>query len=169
MLERVTKQVGVCLPNLANSQASYFAINEANMLCNSTANDVILFYEDLIRPLLKPLCATMNLSEITSFSGLLIGTTFNIAERMIKTVSPAVNIFYVWDLTWLRNERDFLRNAGILSHPGLEIVARSMDHAEMIRKYCNREVSAVIDDFDLMKFLEIFGERIRVPRDQIFN
>ena len=142
--------IGVLLPHLGASQASFLAIQEISKL----KEDSVLFFEELSSPCLPVRCATICINELMSFSGTLITT--NIRNTM--TAASLVNrkqvklIFYVWDLEWLRpGKNDYLYNLQAYNDVDV-LIARHTEHIAPIKNYSNRE-PIMIEDFDLEEIM----------------
>jgi hypothetical protein len=103
-------------------------------------------------------CAGMNVSEIWSYSGILISTTIDNTILLSKAAINATKLFYVWDLEWLRDKKDYVYNMQAFRNPQIQLMARSKDHAQAIEKYCNRQVSIVLPNFNLGGLVQIFQQ-----------
>ena len=128
--------IGIVVPHLGLSQISFSAISFANK-----ENNAVLFFEQLITPCIPIKCATMCVNELMSFRGSLITTTIEstlMANELINK-NVADHIFYVWDLEWLRpNKNNYLYNLKAYNCAD-KLIARSEEHADPIRNYCNRQ------------------------------
>jgi hypothetical protein len=138
-------------------------INYVNSLIGQNKWDFTLFYNELINPCTKPLCAVMNISETWLYNGILISTDLDTSAMIAKTLKPKRKLFYIWDLEWLRmGKQNFLQNLQVYRNPNFELIARSSTHAEAITNYANRTVNAVIPDFHLahlLNYIEKTDER----------
>ena len=126
---------GIVIPHLGSAQMSFEAINLVNKLDNA-----VLFFEQLVAPCIEPKCATMCVNELMSFRGTLITTNISNTIMASKLINKSVvkHIFYVWDLEWLRpNKNNFLYNLQAYKAPQI-LVARSQEHVNPIANYCNR-------------------------------
>ena len=128
--------LGIVVQHLGSSQISYEAIKLVN-----SVNNAVIFFEQLIAPCVPIRCATMCITEMTSFRGILITT--NIENTLM--VSQIVNrnqvklMFYVWDLEWLRpNKNNYLYNIKAYNTPEV-LIARSKEHVGPLTNYCNRQ------------------------------
>ena len=148
--------IGIIIKDFHPSQLIYYSVKYANLLVNQGGEyDITFFYEQLSPISIKPSCAIMNISEIWSFTGTLIATNLESALLLTKVISSANKIFYVWDLEWLRQYKNYLYNIQVYLSNELKLVARSIDHAKAINKYCNRNVNAVIPNCQLVEFLNV--------------
>ncbi len=149
--------IGIILPNLAPSQMCYYAVRNVNLLLtHSNQHDVTIFYEELAQASVLLKCATMNISEIWSFHGVLISTTISNTLASIQAINSSKKIFYVWDLEWLRpGMQNYLHNIQAYRSNKVKLVARNKDHAKVIEDYCNRKVDGVVENFQINNFLSI--------------
>jgi len=155
-------KIGLILPDLSSSQLTFLAVEQLNrILHQSGAIDGVIFVENISKPAIPPACAIMDLSEIWNFDGLLISTTLDNTNIMIKSVIPAQKVFYVWDMEWLRGTRknDFKRNVDILRDPTIKLVVRSESHAKCLANYANREADLIVDNFDIGRVINEFQQR----------
>jgi len=77
---------------------------------------------------------------------------------MLNSISPKRKLFYIWDLEWLRpHAKDFIANLRIYRHPKLELIARSISHAQAVENYANKKVNAIIPDFNLQYIISYLG------------
>lgn len=157
------KKMGFLLPHLGSSQAAFCTINTANIMFGQTDVDITIFYKELFQPCSKPLCATMNATEIWSFNGILVSTDIDTTIMSLNAISPARRLFYVWDLEWMRRAKhDFMYNMRAFRDPRVELIARSHSHAYVIDNYANRAVNAIIPDFNIKNILD-YLERTHEP------
>lgn len=141
------RNIGISVPHLGPSQLSTFAILFANKLFK-TEFDCTLFYRDVATHCMQINAGCMTLSEIWGFRGTLITTSLYDTQFALNSISPGKKIFYVWDLEFLRNEKDFMKNMSIFRNPYLQIAARSQSHASVIENYCNRRPDMIVEDFE---------------------
>jgi len=146
------KNIGIIVPNLGANQMGFFALNYVNNLVTQTNVDCTLFYEELVQPCTKPLCATLNISEIWSFNGILISTTIDNTLFSIKSVAAKRKLFYVWDLEWIRRKKNYMYN--LQAYQNIELITRSFEYARLLENYCNKKVKAIVPDFNLYGILE---------------
>jgi len=74
---------------------------------------------------------------------------------MLKTKNNSKKFLYIWDLEWLRRPLNFDDIISVLSHPDINIIARSNSHKDIITNYCNKEVSGIVDDWSIDQMGEI--------------
>ena len=144
--------IGIVVPHLGSSQISFYAIKEINKLVQQNyPDDLVLFFEQIINPVIQPQCATMCINELMSFKGILITTTIDNTIMSIARNTRKNNriIFFVWDLEWTRpNKNIYLYNYRAFNESD-KIVARSENHARAIENYCNRPVGRIVEEFNI--------------------
>ena len=149
--------IGIVVPHLGLSQISFYAIKEVNRLVDEKySDDITLFFEHLVPSVIPPKCAVMCINEIMSFKGTLITTTLDTTLMALARNTRKDNrvIFYVWDLEWMRpNKNNFLYNHSIF-HGVHKIVARSENHSKSIENYCNRKVDLIVKEFNVEEIVQ---------------
>jgi hypothetical protein len=140
-------QLGISLSHLGASQAAFNAIKLANSMFG-TEHDCTLFFRDITVHCTKINAGVMTLSQIWSFRGKLITTSFYDTEFAINAIGPESVLFYCWDLEFLKKEKNYIKNLTILRNEGIVLVARNKDHAEIIYNYCNRRPDLIVDNFN---------------------
>lgn len=165
--------VGLVLPHLGASQLSFIAINHANFISGISDDEFYLFTKNPSEPCVSPGCAVMNISEVIGFKGLLIATDLGSADLIRSVPTDAILVFYVWDLQFLRNKKDFINNVAIYRDKRLTLIARSESHAKVISNYCNRKPDMVIPNLNVLKIREEmtgeeyeFSKRLRAANPQ---
>ena len=128
--------LGLVVPHFDSSQISYEAIKLAN-----SVTDAVLFFEQLIPPCIPIRCATMCVTEVMNFGGLLVTSNIDntlLANRMANRNKVKL-VFYVWDLEWLRpNKNNYLYNLEAYKVPDV-LVVRNEEHVGPLTNYCNRQ------------------------------
>lgn len=136
--------IGIILPNLEMNQLAYETITGINQeILNGSNHDYRIFFENLSVQCVTPLCSIMNLAEIWAFSGLLISTTLDNTIFSLKLSTNVIKAFYIWDLEWIRKEKNYLHNLSILRNPNLLLISRSQDAAIELERYSNRPPNIV--------------------------
>jgi hypothetical protein len=128
--------LGIVVPHLGASQAAYEAIQLAN-----SHDNVVLFFEQLVTPCMPVQSATMCVNELMSFRGTLVTTNIEnmrMAHKLVNLNTTRL-IFYVWDLEWLRpNKNNYIYNVETYHMPHV-LLARHEEHVGPIFNYCNRQ------------------------------
>jgi len=152
-------KLGIAVNDLGASQLNFLLIQRANELVGSRRDlDIILFYENIVRPCLPMNFAVMQIAECWGFDGPVVATTFNTAEKLLRFPSSPRKLFYVWDLEWTRMRQKLFRSLlSVYGNPDLTLLARCQDHADAIRQCWNRE-ALVVEDCDLDRIIEVAGK-----------
>lgn len=143
-------KLGVLLTDLRPSQQSYLALQYMNSVVASSNIDCTVFCEySRFTPCVTPNFAVMDMAECWAFDGLLISTNLSNTKLMMEALCPAKKVFYVWDLEWLRNKKNFVENIEIYRSPKIDLITRSLDHSLAIKNYANREPKMIVPQFNL--------------------
>jgi hypothetical protein len=137
--------LGIIVPHLGPSQIAYEAIKLAQ------EHDSIIFFEQLVAPVVPPGVPTMCVNELMNFRGTLISSNITNTLMAHKLINKnwAKLIFYVWDLEWLRrNKNNYMYNYQAYNIP--EVLMCRASHADPLYNYCNRK--PVISEFRDVKY-----------------
>lgn len=148
------RAIGVILPFVGPSQMAFYAIHNLNNISYNTHDvDCIIFTENLDKGCVPSLHSIMDVSQIWNFNGLLISTNIDNTMMNIKSTNAAKKIFYIWDLEWLRNKKNFTENMKVYRNEQINLVTRSEDYADAVHNYCGIR-PRVIENFNLMEMLK---------------
>ncbi len=148
--------IGIILPSLEISQLGYEVITQINNeIAGGSLLDYRIFFERLSLECVQPLCATMNISEIWGYSGLLISTTLENTFFSLKLTTDVKRVFYVWDMEWLRGQKNYLYNLSILRNTKIALIARNEETNKELDRYCNRKADLITDK---LNFLDLVGK-----------
>lgn len=141
----MNKNIGIILPSMEISQLAYEVITTINQeIMTSSPYDYRIFFEELSIQCVQPLCATMNVNEIWGYNGLLISTTLENTMYGLNLAGNVQRVFYIWDMEWLRNNKNYLQNLSILRHPSLMLISRSEHAAKELENYSNRRPNIIM-------------------------
>lgn len=150
------KNIGIILPHLGPSQISFMVINHINSVLSHTCDfDFTLFFSQQAHPCVKPNCATMNITEIWGFSGLLIASSLEDAASSLKVVGDIKRLYYIQDLEWL-TKQNYEYNLSIMQDPKLTLICRSKEHSEAIQRYCGRKPTLILPNFNIRNIINEF-------------
>lgn len=135
-------KIGIVLNNLYVNQLAYDVLSQEH-----ENYDISIFYEENTPVLIPPKGAIYLLHEIFSYDGLLIATNLDHASLISKCVKSFTKVFYVWDLEWIRNKKDFISNINIYRNNNLILVTPSEDYRRELKNYCNRDSVVLPLDF----------------------
>lgn len=143
-------QIGILLPNLGPNQLSFTVLHQVGKITDNLNLVPILFQRDVVTPVLTPMCAVLNVAEIFSFKGLLVTTNLEDTYIALKNAKMTKDkILYLWDLEWLRNNKNYLQNMELYN--STKIITQNKYHADAIRKYAGVNPIGNVEQFDLEK------------------
>ncbi len=149
-------KIGFLVNNLNMSQLNYYMIRNINYYVSANTDcDFTIFYDNLTRICVTPLCGCMQMSEAFSYNGSLIATSLPTAHRLIDLCGPKKKFFYIWDLEWLRiSGRLFQPLAAIYRSPELQLFSRAADYSQMCESVWNRPGIPVIENFNIAEIVK---------------
>jgi len=146
--------LGILIDNIGPNQLAFDVIHQINRITkNNNKISFSLFVQNIIAPVIKPLCPVYNISEIMSFNGVMIATNFDTAEKMIKSVNQSLKIFYINELEWIHNPNDFLYYQNIVKTAGLIVFSRSEPYAQALARYAEVDSKAVMPNLEIEQLL----------------
>lgn len=147
-------KIGIMLDNIGPNQLAFYTLQQAaKYMEKDPLYDFTVFIQNICRPTIKPMCSIMNISESMSFDGHLIATSFELADKLIKTVNTSKKHFHVWELEWLNNPYLYEKYYAILTNPNLHISTRCAQYANAITKYCGRSVNSITPVFNIQSII----------------
>lgn len=153
----MNNNIGIILPNLEMNQLAFETIYTINKeIASNNGYDYRIFFEDLSARCIDPMCATMNSSEVHSYDGLLISTTLDNTRTSLKAIGKIERAFFVWDLEFVRNEKNYIENLKIYRDPRIKLIARSEDHAKVLMNYSNRKADLIMPKLSLERIKNEF-------------
>lgn len=152
-------QIGVIVKDLSSSQLNYYLLKNGNKWIENAKNDIIVFAQSIVRPLILPKFSVMNCVEICGFHGSLVATTLETAALMLNVATTTKRYLYCNDMEYLRGQfRNYAMAAQIYRNPRLELICRGRDHAIAIENCFNRPVKYCMEDFNFDQLLEIIKD-----------
>jgi len=149
--------INFLVDNVGASHLSFYLIEKANALSENGEARVIVFYDQLHRPCRKLMVPSMMMIEAWAQPGVSIATSLSTAARLLSFPGPQQKMFYVWDMSWMRNPKQAGPFSELFRNPSLTLIARCEDHAKALANNFNVEVPYVFDNFDteaLLKAIE---------------
>ena len=155
-IAKVTK-LGILLNNFCHNQLAYQTLKSvANYYNHNGTADITLFQEVPIIPIIQPHTAIMFPNEVYEFDGTLVITNLNHIPVAEKAIGPTKKIFYVWDLEWIyMQQKQYEHLAPLYRNKNFTIVARSLEHARLLRNAWNIEVNHIIQQPKIEDFLNV--------------
>lgn len=133
---------------LGFSQEGFFLTHELNFLLKDRPNlDISIFYESLNIMPTMPHFAMYPSLYLWGFKGIAIATCISTAIALNDIPSIGKKFFYVYDLEWIYNTGTIRHYANIYNNPNIELIARSIHHAEILTKTW-KAPKYVIKDFN---------------------
>lgn len=147
--------ISTLINDLSASQNAFYMIKEFNKCIENTDISVGVFCNRHSVPVTQPLFSCRLANFLVSYNGIVIATTLEEAETILKLPNKSKRYLYLWDLDWLENPVFFSAAMNILRNDKLEILARSESHAKVIEHFCNRKVKGIVDNWNINQVLEL--------------
>lgn len=155
MQGKIMINISALINDLSASQNSFYMIKEFNKCIDNTDLSVGVFCNRHCVPVIQPLFACRLANFLVSYNGIVIATTLEEAEIILKLPNKSSRYLYLWDLDWLENPVFFSSAMNILRDDKLQILARSESHAKVIDNFANREVKGIIDNWNIDQVLKL--------------
>lgn len=144
-------KLGFLIPDVGFSQLSYYLVKNLNQLIlDKPQFGITVFFENpqpVFTNLLFPL---MHISEAYEVRCPLIATSLSTADKLIHFPGCRRKLFYVWDLEWIRiQNKQYSVLENIYRNKELKLIARSSEHADLIKECWNISPAYILDDFDI--------------------
>lgn len=151
-------KAGILIDSLQISQKLVETTIEMNKLKNLEEYwDIVVFYVDYGKIIQDPHFAFMDAVNLYRFNGPVIATDLKTASMILDLPKTTRQLLYMWDLEWTNDNHQLNDLLDIYMNPKLELIARSEDHAKII-KNCWKEPVATIEDFDYEKITELLAQ-----------
>lgn len=115
--------------------------------------DTIAFIQDYDRPPSIPRFAVMQEKEAYNYSGILVATSFNSAQKL-KYMRPAKKYFYLWSLEWVHDLYTVDELSDIYQNDEITLIVRSEQHQNLIKSIWDKD-ALIIEDFNYEKFIQL--------------
>lgn len=154
-------KLGICLPDFGFSQLVYHVVKNTNeYVTTHTDLSIIGFYENIAPLYMRTNFPIMHSFEMFNYDGIIISTNLDTAEKSLKSFHPLDRFFYVWDLEWIRQpKKNFNYISNIYRNPNIKLLARSLDHKEMIEKCWNVNVFGIVENFNYEQIIPVIARR----------
>jgi len=136
-------------------QMSFSLAKESEIIVEETDTQVAIFYEQLQRPCSKFSVPQMLLMEAWAQPGVSIATSLSTAHSLLSFPGPHAKIFYMWDMSWIRNPKMVGQYSSLFRSADLRILARCQDHATILKNNFNIDVGDTFDNFEHKPLLEV--------------
>jgi hypothetical protein len=149
--------INFLVDNVGASHMAFYLVESANTMSHDGTACVTIFYDQLHRPCRKLLVPAMMMIEAWAQPGVSIATSLSTAARLLSFPGPQQKMFYVWDMSWMRNPKRVGPFSELFRNPDLTLIARCVDHAKALQNNFNVKVPYVFDNFNneaLLKAIE---------------
>ena len=151
---------GVLVDNFYASQQSFYLINYYNQAVKDYGHDITVFFETPVYPCVPVGFGVMQLNEAFGYKGPLIASSFNLAAKLLGCTGTDERYFYLWDLEWIRFEgKHFHQISQIYQNPKLRLIARSIEHKDIIEDCWNVKVAGIASNFNPEHFAGTINEQ----------
>lgn len=143
---------GILVDKLDNSQKSTeltLAINEIHNL--DLYGDVIIFTPNYGRPLVPSLFCILNDYEAVWYNGPLISTCLK-TTRKLQKCNTSKKYYYMYDLEWIYQKSSMSKLRQLLDSEDIQLIARSLDHYNIIKRIFKEPIGVVSKDFGYEEF-----------------
>ncbi len=149
--------INFLVSELGPTQQNYYLIRNVNRLHEDKTNyNVQVFTENLSRFCMKPIFGVMSVAEAWGQNGPFIAVNQSTAAKMLNYPLASRKLFYVWDLEFIRPwNLAYDYYSSIYTDKDIELIARSKDHADLIRNAFNKDCIAIVDNFNIDQIIEI--------------
>jgi len=137
--------------HIGASQMAFSLLRKSQHFKNPTT----IFCDRIRTPCLQPMVPVMQIIEAWGQNGISIATSVDMADRLLSFPCANKRFFYVWDMSWMDDNRKFINLSHIFR--GIEIIARSEYHAKLIGNNFNVNVNHICDNFEIDNILKELG------------
>lgn len=141
--------------HLGPSQKSFYLIKEFNKAAHSNEICVSVFFERSSIPVSPTMFSCKSVSFLSGYHDIAISTTLANTDMLLKSNNRATKYFYMWDIEWLIQPRNFSSICDVLLDPRLSIICRSESHADLLYNFCNKRSIGIIDNWNINQLLNI--------------
>ena len=147
--------ISAVVKDLAASQSSFYMIKEFNKFLNNPDISAGAFYQRASIPVTPPCFGVKICAHLSSYKGVLIPTTLELANMCLNFKINTDIYLYLWDMEWLDTPLHFGPAMEILRNKNINILARSESHADCIESFCNKRPIGIVDNWDIDTILNI--------------
>ena len=141
--------------DLGPSQNCFYLIKEFNKAATSKDVSVSAFYNKPMMPVTQPHFSCRNISFLSGYNGVAIATSILSADTLLKSHNNSKKYLYLWDIEWLLRPVNFTAACGVLLDDRLKLIARSESHATVINHFCNKQLSGIVDNWNIDELLKV--------------
>ena len=142
-------KLAAVVDDLGPSQKCFYLIKEFNKAATSKDVSISTFYNRPAKPIMKPLFSCRSVAFLSGYHGTAIAASLTCAETLLRSHNRSDKYLYLWDIDWLITPVNFSVACDILRDDRLKLIARSESHARVIGDFCNKEVSGIVDNWNI--------------------
>jgi len=144
-------KTNICLDHISYCQFNDEAIKEINRISLlDNMPDVSITSFSPSPEHLKINTSVFNPSVLDQFyDGLVIAHTITNANNILGCATNSLKVLYLYDLDWMFKQMTYSYIYSTLSDKNLHIILRSKEHIEPLQCLCNKQITGVIDKFNL--------------------
>tara|TARA_R110000824_G_scaffold32871_2_gene105934 strand:- start:2845 stop:3315 length:471 start_codon:yes stop_codon:yes gene_type:complete len=142
-------KLAAVVDDLGPSQKCFYLIKEFNKAAMSKDVSISTFYNRPATPVTRPHFSCRSVAFLSGYHGAAIATSLTCAETLLRSHNRSDKYLYLWDIDWLVTPVNFSVACDILRDDRLKLIARSESHARVIGDFCNKEVSGIVDNWNI--------------------
>lgn len=143
-------KTGILFNDFTKNDKNYHLMKTMNSKVLNKSDELCAFILNVSQKLMKTEFAYANISDIAHFNGgLLIATSLDTADAMLKTSVNSKKCLYLWNMEWLGQRTVYKGVKKLLSDDRIKIICRSQLQADIIKNNYNVDVDGIEEEFNL--------------------
>jgi hypothetical protein len=143
-------KTGILFNDFTKNDKNYHLMKTMNSKVLNKSDELCAFILNVSQKLIKTEFAYTNISDVAHFNGgLLIATSLDTADAMLKTSVNSKKCLYLWDMEWLGQRTVYKGVKKLLSDDRIKIICRSQLQADIIKNNYNVDVDGIEEEFNL--------------------
>ena len=150
-------KLAAVVDDLGPSQKCFYLIKEFNKAAMSKDVSISTFYNRPAAPVTRPHFSCRSTAFLSGYNGVAIAASLTCAETLLKSHNRSDKYLYLWDIDWLITPVNFSVACDMLRDDRLKLIARSKSHARVISNFCNKDVSGIVDNWNIDELREVIN------------
>ena len=143
-------KTGILFNDLTKNDKNYHLMKTMNAKVLNKSDELCAFILNVSQKVIKTEFAYTNISDIAHFNeGLLIATSLDTADAMLKTSVNSKKCLYLWNMEWMGQRTVYKGVKKLLSDDRIKIICRSQLQADIIKNNYNVDVDGIEEEFNL--------------------
>jgi len=143
-------KTGILFNDFTKNDKNYHLMKTMNAKVLNKSDELCAFILNVSQKIIKTEFAYTNISDIAHFNGgLLIATSLDTADAMLKTSVNSKKCLYLWNMEWLGQRTVYKGVKKLLSDDRIKIICRSQLQADIIKNNYNIDVDGIEEEFNL--------------------